>query len=477
MGDDNEITDLVRRESSSFLEAARRESQSKGRLYNVDEEFAKTKKNHSFLVLGVTLCTIIMLTVAAMLVTTIIRRRADAAPVDVKAFADLNLRDILGDTKHSESTLEQARLELSRVQDEIDAGIQAVQRDYEASVSSIRARAYPAAEESSRIAQASAKAEAQKSALQKRYAAELAAKKAAVDKAQKEYDALNSQISESDKAQQKALDNQDALYDLEKKKLSISYEGRIANLEAARKSDAQAMKAQRDQLQRSLIERFNPTFTDSTSRSLLGGWKEPQSYPEPKGFRPSLKTAAVIDDRTIAALNLSYTDYLFLSHSLRSVSYVNSVPQTLSRMEYETRTSTAAYREALDKSGQVIEKQTHVIATQADEIADLEKRLKVSEDSLAQYRWAVAQYALQNREGGYVVDPRDRDRMVVAINPALPVADGGRAFVIRSGDTPIATLRLSVGDGQISASVVKLVEGESIQPFDAIIVEVSAGNR
>ncbi len=477
MGDDNEITDLVRRESTSFLEAARRESQANGRLYNVDEEFAKTRKNRSFLVLGVTLSTIAILALAAVVVTSIIKKRTDSAPVDVKAFTDLNLKDILGSAKHSESQLVQAKLELSKVEDEISAAEQNIQRDYDASVSSIRAHAYPPAEEKRRIAEAASKAEIQKASLQKRYASELKAKRDAVNTAQNDYNALDSQISDADKAKQKTLDNQDALYELEKKNLSSSYESRIANLEAARRSDAESMKRQRDQLQRSLIERFNPTFTDEKSQNLLRGWKEPESYAEPLPFRPSLKNYSVIDDKTIAGLNLSYTDYLFLSRNLRSVSYLNSVPQALSRMEYEARSSTGVYREALDKSGQVIEKQADEIASLQKRLKDTEASLKAAQDSLAQYRWATAQYAMQNREGGYVIDPRDKDIIVVAINPALPVTDGARAFVIRSGDTPIATLRLSVQNGQISASLIKLMEGETVQPFDTIIVEVSAANR
>jgi hypothetical protein len=467
MGDDNEITDLVRRESATFLDEARRATKAGGRVYNLDDEFVKTKRNRSFFVAGVTIATIVVLSIVALTVTEIIRRKTANAPVDVKPFAELNLKDILDTAKRNESELEQARLELSGVQGQIGSEIDSIDKDYQGSVAAIKARGLPKAEENRRLAAASNEADRKKRAVRARYADELELKRARVGETQERVDSYDRRLSDQNRAQQDMLDNQSRLFGIEKKKLAEAYEGRIANLEAARQRDAETMKRQREEITASLTDRFNPIFDDERSKSLLVGWKEPPSYDVPADFPTSLMADSVLDEKAISDLESSYNDYLHLSTELRGVSYVNSVPGTLARMENELRSATLAYRAALAKAGGALEERDAKIAA-------LEARAKAAEGALERYKWATSQYVLENREGGYIIDPRDPEKILVAINPAIPVSAESQGFIIRSGDRAIATIRFYVESAQLRARVVSILPGETIKPFDAVVVQATA---
>jgi hypothetical protein len=467
MGDDNEITDLVRRESATFLDEARKATKAGGRVYNLDEEFVKTKRNRSFFVAGVTIATIVVLSIVALTVTEIIRRKTANTPVDVKPFAELNLKDILDTAKRNESELEQAKLELSGVQGKIGSGIDSIDKDYQGSVAAIKARGLSKAEESRRLATALAEAERKKRAVRAQYADELEGKRAKLAEIQERVDSYDKRLSDQSRAQQDMLDSQSRLFGIEKERLVASYEGKIADLEAARRRDAEAMKRQREEITASLTERFNPIFEDDWSRSLLEGWKEPPFYEVPSPFHPALLSDSVLDEKTMSDLESSYKDYLHLSTELRGVSYVNSVPGTLSRMESELRSATLAYRAALAKAGGALEERDA-------RIAGLEARAKKAESALEQYRWATSQYVLDNRDGGYIIDSRDPEKILVAINPAIPVSAESQGFIVRSGDKAIATIRFYLEGAQLRARVVSIQPGETIKPFDAVVVQATA---
>jgi hypothetical protein len=467
MGDDNEITNLVRRESATFLDEARRATKAGGHVYNLEDEFVKTKKNRSFFVAGVTIATIVVLSIVALTVTESIRRKTANTPVDVKPFAELNLKDILDTAKRNESDLEQAKLELSSVQSQIGSKIDSIDKDYQGSVAAIKARSLPKTEENRRLAVASADADQKKRALRAQYSDELERKRAKVADIQERVDSYDKRLSDQNRAQQDMLDSQSRLFGIEKKNLVATYEGKIADLEAARGRDAETMKRQRDEITASLIDRFNPVFDDERSKSLLEGWKEPPFYDLPAAFHPSLFSDSVLDTKAAAALEASYENYLHLSTELRAVSYINSVPGALSRMENELRSATLAYRAALAKAGGALEERD-------GKIAALEARAKTAETALERYRWATSQYVLENREGGYIIDPRDPEKLLVAINPAIPVSSESEGFIIRSGDKAIATIRFFVEGAQLRARVLSILPGETIKPFDAVVVQATA---
>jgi hypothetical protein len=467
MGDDNEIRQLIRRESETFLAKAFKEAEGKGTTYDLEKEFAQTARNRSPIVVVATLATIAALGAVAFGVTRIIEGRTAAAPVDVTAFEDLNLKDILDTAKRNESDMERARLEMEKLDYDLKNGVETADRNYQAAAESIKAQGLPSSDESMRLKDAAALAAREKLALKEAYASQSKRKMAEIADLQKRIDQYDQRLTEQAKKQQELLDNERRIFDFEKKKQTDFYEARIAALEAARSKDVATLKRQKEDLAASITSRYNPKLADERSAALLSGYSPPASVAPQVEMNPYIETAGVAAPGSGTALRRSLSDFLFLSSKLRSVPYLNSVPPALARMEAEARESVALYSGALSRAGTGLQERDA-------RIRELSARAEAAERALASYRWAIDQYVRESREGGYVLDPRDPSSLSVALNPGVPVVDGSSGYVVR-GDKAVAALSFYAKDGAMRARVVELAEGESIRPFDSVLVEASPG--
>jgi hypothetical protein len=473
MGDDNEIRQLIRQESESFLKSALHDSKDVVKSYDFDVEYAKTRQNRSFVVIGATLITIIVLSVAALVVTRFIEARIAAAPVDVAAFDDLNLKDILDTSKRNESDRQRVKLELTQLQYDLSSSISAEDRDLQSSIETIRARSNGSTDERAQVATATAAAAARKRRLNASYVAEAAKKNAELAAIQKKIDQYDSRMLEQANKQEARLQSERMVFDLEKKQQAAVYESRIANIEAARKRDIATLKRQKDELAASLTLRYNPNFADDRSQGLLSGSQADVSTSmalDP--LHPYLSSAGVLDPSTATRLDRSFADFEFLSAKLRAVPYINSVPPSLTRIESEARSSISSYRSALAAAGEGLANRDAQIAERDARIAVLVARAQAAETSLEQFRFAVSSFARASREGGYVIDPRDSSKILVYLDAAIPVADGASGYIVR-GEKSIATVTFHVDGGKTFANLSRLETGETLLAFDTILVDAS----
>jgi hypothetical protein len=463
MVDDNEIRQVVRSRSEQFLDEARKATRKDGQVYDLEKEFAKTRKNRSFRVVLVTLATLAGLVLASLVVTGIIRHQTAAMPVDVKPFEDLNLGDLLDTAKKSDADLEQAKLDLSRLQAAEKTALQAIDHDLAASLEAITARHYPKADEKKRKAQATAQAEAQKKAVRARYESQIADAKERVASIQATIDSFDKRFSEQTRKQQEVLDSQARLFDLEKQNLIATYTGKIDDLETALASEQQSAKRQRDSLAASYTERWNPVFDDPATASLLTGFtlKDDPRVPTVASLPPVIFEAGVLGTKDAAGLDSSYGNLLLLSGKLRDISYVNSVPPALDRIEYEARLQYGTFRGALERSGTAI--------------VDQRNRAEAAEAALERFRWAAATYIQNGHQDGCLVDCRNTDQISVIVGASAKVSDGSLVDVKRP-DAKEATARLSlyVKDGVIYARLVSLAAGDSLRPFDPFVLVPAA---
>jgi len=469
MGDDNEIRQLIRRESETSLKTALDKSKDVARKYDFETEFAKTKRNRSFVVVGVTAAAVLAVGIAAFLVTTGIERKTESTPVDVAAFDDLNLKEILDSSKRNEMDIERIQLEQNQLAYDLKAATDAADRKYQAAVESVKARSLGAAEEKAGIAAAAAVAASEKKGAKAVYASGFAGKSkelAAVRKKSEQYD---SRLVEQAQQQKAILANERIAFDLEKKKQADFYESRIAELESARAREVAELKRQKAELAASLTSRYNPTFADERSQALLAASAPAGASAPAAPFHPYLASSGLIDGNAESRLDTSLSDLLYLSAKLRSVPYLNSVPPALARLEADARSSILAYRAALSRAGAGLEDRDQRLAA-------LSARAEAAERSLDQYRSAVAAYARDSREAGYILDARDGSKILVYLDPSVPVAEGSTGYAMRA-DKELATLTFHLSGGAVSASLGKLEAEEPLRPFDAVLVDAAGAGE
>ncbi len=480
MGDNDEIRQIIHRESERILERALVETEGLAKRYDFQTEFAKSKKNrHPFVLVG-TLLTIAALGGAAFGVTRIINERTRRAPIEVGAFEDLNLRDLLDRAKRNEVALGIAKVELGRLEEAYAGELSQIELQLRAAKDTLAASGGREGAEQRRTAgsmdAAAAKA---RDAAKATYEPAIASKKREIERLQAEVDRYDQRLAEQTKKQREAIDNQRRLFELETRQLTDRYEARIAQLERARKAEAEAAARQREELKAALDERrqrelaatilrYNPILDDERSKALLEGWAAGEAAMLPP--LPSyLLRARTADESNYAAIERAERNFGYLSARLRAVPYVNSVPAALARAEAEALGAMASYRQLLERAARGLESRDTTIAA-------LEARATTAEVALERYRWAVSEYTRLSREGGYILDPRTPADIVIALSDAFPVAEGMSAYVFRDGDRPIATIAFFLRDGVVRARLVELARGETIRPFDSILVQISGAS-
>ena len=65
----------------------------------------------------------------------------------------------------------------------------------------------------------------------------------------------------------------------------------------------------------------------------------------------------------------------------------------------------------------------------------------------------------------------------MAMNPAVPVAEGSMAYIVRQGTASIGSLSFYLKDGQLRARLVELAPGEALKAFDPIVVITAPSPR
>lgn len=465
MGDDNEIRQLIHREAEDFLKKARSATKEITEIYNLETEFAKTRKNRSFLVPAVTFITLALLGVVAWGITRWIQAGTDAAPVDVTSFNDLNLKDLLDSAKRNENDLANAQSALQQMNFDLKSLLDAADRDYSANLDTIKARATSAADQAQQSEQAKAAWTAKRRQIQATFDQRIAQKKAEIADIQAKIDKYDQRMMDQAKQQQAVLDSANQKFELEKQQIVADYEKRLADLQARRQSDIASLTRQREDLAASLTARYNPTFTDSRMSSLLKDWKAPAVYGPFASLPDYLVQAGVISSADVTKLDTSLANFGFLASQLVQVPWINSVPPAVSRLQAEGLLSTATYRTALAGAATALQQRDQ-------NIADLTTRAVAAETERDRLDWAISDYADRQRESGFIVDPRDPSSVVLAMNPSMPLADGATAYVVR-GEKSIATMRISLRGGKVFGSVDQVADGEAVEPFDSVLVSAS----
>ncbi|HPN83576.1 MAG TPA: hypothetical protein PLM00_09295, partial [Spirochaetota bacterium] len=113
MGNDNKVSRGLTRKTEVFFRENAVETMDRPVLYSLEDEFAKTKKRkHLFVYAGAVLFAG-ALVVVTLVITGEVRRQSDAIKVDVSDFRDLNLTDLLQNTKKDETRLRSLMQEIA----------------------------------------------------------------------------------------------------------------------------------------------------------------------------------------------------------------------------------------------------------------------------------------------------------------------------------------------------------------------------
>jgi len=453
---ESERTELARVAREYFLEDAARIEADRPHLYNLEEEFARSKNNRNlrsvFLVLGF----IILAIGATIFLTLYVQNQNRKIRIDIRDFEDLALRDLLSSARQNGEVLASAKSSLDAIQQELADKNQALKDDIAGKISVVEAKGLSTEAQDAAVRDLRQQEQAGLAALAAQYAARIRVKQTAVAAAQKQVDAYDSKQLDAARKQAEVLNNQQRLNDMELEQTKHQYETRIKDLTDQSQRQLEMLKATQKQVIEALMLKFNPVFDTPELVSILRSPTDSVVAPTVPALRTAIAGTNYVPDSVLAALNQSVYQRGLLYSRLARIPYVNSVPGALTHLDFLDRSAMRSYEN---------------IALKLTQIArDDDALIKEQSRQLSQVRTAFNFYARKIAESGFIVDARDANRIAIFLNPSYTLSNGDLGLVFRQDDEFIGTIKFVVSSRSISARQIELSANKTIQPFDKFLI-------
>lgn len=479
MDDEKQVKDLSEVAKEVFLQEANRIRAEKPKLYDLEEEFARTRANRSFRTAFLILGFVIVAAGVTVFLTLFIQNQSRRVPVDISDFQDVNLKDLLSSAANNENDLDKAKRALADVQQELETKSEALSSDIAGQIAVLNAQGMSASSTGAAVKKLQAQESAGLDALRAQYAPVLEARQADVAAAQKKVDSYNQTQLTAARKQEEVLNNQQHLHDIELAQTKAYYEAKLKELSdghqreiaALKENQARVVKAMDDTKKReiaALILTYNPVFTTDALKALLASPLSPgisSSFPV---LAPQLVEGGYSTADAIAAMRDALQNRSALYARIKSIPYQNSVPSALAHLDFFDRSLVRSYE---DISGRLLQQ----IRADKDALKARDAQIAQLNSIVGQDQAAFQFYARKIRENGFLVDVRDPQRIVPFVSSSSPVADGDQGLVFRADDEYIGTILFSVTAVGISARQVELAPDKQFEPFDKFLIKKKEG--
>jgi len=486
---ENRITDLVAQSKAHFLRDAIRELREQRKIYSLEEEFSKTKKNRSLLVPVVVSLVVLIFVAVAMGVNYYIRQSSRNIQINISDFEDINLKDLLDVAKRNETQFKNLQQERDDLKREQEAAILGVRRDSTNRIEILANRSLSEKDRQEEIKKIRDEETRRVDATNSQYKQRIQKKEEEIAAVRREIDAYDSRMLEQARKQEAVLNNQLRLFEIERANLTKSYDDRIRGLTAAHSREINSLEKQKEEIVtvlknrhaseiaglkqshakeiEDLIKLYNPTFAGRAGDLLKGDIDRGLvSANVTKNYDNILSDENVLANSDLQRMRSTLQEFSLIVDRLQEVSYINSVPSALNQLEYKNKVLVRDYEVLWEKLANVIKEKNAIIAERDASIAYRDKTVE-------QLNYAIGSFTKDNRENGYILDPRNTKGIVVYLNDIYNVKSGTVGYVFRRDDEFIGTIRFSVNSDLVTASLEELSSKDRpLEPFDKILIQI-----
>lgn len=314
--------------------------QKKGvKTYNLEDEYAKTKKNKSAFAIVVLVISVIAVALIAFTMTKIINKQNEKIAVNVEEFDDLNLKSLLASVSKVQTNYEEAIKNKTLLEKEQDSARKNAEMKRDGDLFLIDSLNL---DDQKEIDKRKNKILEEYNQTLEEISAEYSEK---IQLAQTEIENIGSQLKQYDasdieaaREQEISLDSERQVQELEMERLSQRYEKRITELEITladeRKVNAanlrKALKEVSDKY-KAEIALLDPVLSDSKSNQIISSFilEEDNTFDS-----ESILSDNEISDTTIqnglAKYQKDYDNYKYLRQPVAAIPHKNSVPDYIS---------------------------------------------------------------------------------------------------------------------------------------------------
>ena len=447
--------------------------------YDLITEFQKTKNNRRPVVTVALIGIMAIVGIASWVITTLIDRNSRTVTVDISRFEDLNLRDLLDSAKRFNDELDRAIRDLKILEADMNTELEGIESRKRSSLTVIGALGLAPAELNRRKKALEQDTEKEIGALRARFDPQIKEKQALIASLQEKLSSYDTRSMKEAQKQQKLLDNQQQLYELERQRLTKFYEDRISTLDAAIQQEKTQSRVRLETTIKELTAKhtkemddltalYNPAWSaEDAVSAILGKAREKPSNPFVAVSR-NLPAGAIPDRASIDGTIQAYADMQLVLSRLKAVPYLNSVPGALAFLEAAGGVLGQDYVRLLSSSAEAVTTKNSQINRLENNVSSLDSRLEVIASAFTAYSRSV-------NAAGIVLDERNPSKILLYIDPLYGEnATANRtAWLFRGDDALVAELLLLREGATVYGRTIRLEEGLTVKPFDKLVLKLT----
>ncbi|MBN2617940.1 MAG: hypothetical protein JXR64_06475 [Spirochaetales bacterium] len=476
MVNENEITpdvrELTRKATSLFIRSSISNTEPP-KLYNLDVEFANTKKNKNLIITGSLVIFILVSLAAAFFVTKYIEIQNSKIPISINAFEDVNLREIFDKAKQYENDMKNAQRDLQDLYSNRDTAIKTLQTNAENAIKLLDTQ--NSEDKNYRISRIRTELKNNIASEEELWQAEISLVNDRIKSIQDKMDTYDTRILEKAKEQEELINNQQKRFDLEMEESVKYYENKIKELvnEQSREikeltltnnNMLETVKYKYEQKIDILENLYNPLPEDDFL--FLNNYESAQS--------PNI----VLSSNSINTelFNEGILDKNHIENEINNINQVNSVFKKIKEIPYYNFPSSALlYIE--DSYKNTIHEYSNIIAKLTPVIENKNRQIQEQKTALDQLGFFLTNYIQKNKINGIVIDPRGQ-MIKISIDPIYTITNGMTGYVYRNDSDFIGTVKLyNEGQNQIAEIDQLSNPNRRIEPFDMILLNLKKGDE
>ncbi len=315
-------------------------TKSSPQIYDLEDEYAKTKKNKSafipLLIIG--LCLFVGLLTFG--VTKYIDYKNKQISVGIDVFDDLNLMKLLDMVSRTENSLKTARAEKSRIEIARDTALSDLEAKRDADIFAISTMPIKKADRISRERAILTEFDMNKNSILSDYGIQIAAIDQQIDDISKQLESLDSTRIQQAQEKQAVIDSQRQMFELEKAQIVQNYENIISEMQQKQSEQQKAfMAAQKTNLEtlsddyKEFFQYLDPVIKDERGEAII---QEADSYEQDEVFKAAdFETSSGNADfgSVLTDVENAYASLDYITDIVLSVPQENSIPQYVSTMK------------------------------------------------------------------------------------------------------------------------------------------------
>ena len=442
---------------------------SSSNTYDLESEFAKTKRNKSNTVVVTLIITAVCIGLLSFFVSVYIKKQNEKVAVNVEAFDDLNLRQLLDSVSRIQNELNLALTEKSKIDATYKSEVEKAEQTRDSDIYVLDSMKLSKADYNTRKAEIIGRCKNTVEDLEEKYAKDSAAIDSKITDLTNQLTALDSANLERAQQQQAELDSQRQVYELEKNQLVTEYESMISNLNAqmqeVRETSFEERKKAVDTITakyRAEINALDPIIRDETANSYVSAANKDFANEEQPDFSTILMNETLSEKTKflLDSLQQKYNNYNYISAFVTGLPQENSIP-SFSRAMQDLTNSMGNDMELL------VEELIAVRSNAQDEALNLKKLVDA-------YNFYLDTQLKSAGDAGYILDTRNPQKIVVYLSPLYSAdVDNTKAFIFRKADEYIGSVVLVKEAVNFVAVPDSDYVGSLIQPGDRIMIDMS----